>query len=409
MLPLARVVTLRLCTGIGAYSQWLIVAHPTVRVNLTAELESSMSEFLRRQPRLRLHRPWVALLFLIGAAVALFLLAAAISGAGRILACGAGLFYAGLSALTLHSWYRITRNERPLAWNDAERLLIVAPHQDDCVIAAGGIGLRNIALGGETRVVYLYQEQDVATAQCRAEEAKSAWRIAGLEAVHLLHLDLLPPITERDPKRLYHCQEALASIIESFRPTVIVLPMFEGGHVHHDVVNHLLTSIVTPAHKIRMYEAPEYSPFVSLTGTPHKIIALCTRWLLFASYYGPPDCVDDRIILVAALSKRELHTKVQMLSVFASQNPAALIRYHGHRDRFVIWHPRPYRARPFDVGHWLFVLIQDFTNSSAAGLARKLIPNQSGTIGRQPYVTDLDLEFGVASSPLIETTPSAAK
>jgi LmbE family N-acetylglucosaminyl deacetylase len=358
---------------------------------------------------LTLQRPWVALLFLIGAAVALFLLAPAISGVGGILACGAGLFYACLSALTLHSCYRIARNERPLAWDDAERLLIIAPHQDDCVIAAGGIGLRNVALGGETRIVYLYQVQDVATAQCRSEEAKSAWRIAGLEAVHLLHLDLLPPITERNPKRLYHCQEALASIIESFRPTAIVLPMFEGGHVHHDVVNHLLTSIITPSHKIKMYEAPEYSPFVSLTRTPHKIIALCTRWLRFVGYYGPPDCVDDPIILVAALSKLELRKKLQMLSVFASQNPAALIRYHGHPDRFHLWQPRPYRARPFDVEHWLFVLIQKFNNASAARLARKLIPNQSGTIGREPHVTDLDLEFGLAPSPLITTNPSGAK
>jgi len=43
--------------------------------------------------------------------------------------------------------------ERWQDWPGPARLLILAPPEDDCVIAAGGVGAQNSRIGGTTRIV----------------------------------------------------------------------------------------------------------------------------------------------------------------------------------------------------------------------------------------------------------------
>ena len=53
--------------------------------------------------------------------------------------------------------------------------------------------------------------------------------------------------------------------------------------------------IVTADDRFEVFEAPEYSPYASLWYTPHRVVALCSRWLFgLVSYYGPPDGIDGR-------------------------------------------------------------------------------------------------------------------
>jgi LmbE family N-acetylglucosaminyl deacetylase len=210
-------------------------------------------------------------------------------------------------------------------------------------------------------------------------------------------LDLLPPLEQRDPARLDRCKEVLAEVIAEFRPTAIIVPMFEGGHVHHDLANHAVTSLIRASSDIRVYEAPEYGPYVSLTRTPHRIVSLCTRWLFgLVAYYGPPDGIDDRPIEVVRLSTEELATRRRMLRAFKSQNIEALGRAHGYPDRLVVWRAGTYRARPFDVERSYLAFVDSLSRLAPRGVVRPLFPVQAGTIGREPKVTDLDAELGAA-------------
>ncbi|MBS0224373.1 MAG: PIG-L family deacetylase [Proteobacteria bacterium] len=303
-------------------------------------------------------------------------------------------FYLTLFAISAWALARVHVLERWMTWNAPLHLLILAPHEDDCVIAAGGIGARNRSLGGITRIVYL--APDEIQAKRRTEEARSAWREAGLEPSDLVHLDLLPPLRQRDPARLRAAGIALRSIIDDFQPDVVVMPMFEGGHIHHDMTAALIGQIATPQDRFEIFEAPEYSPYTSLQHTPHRVIALCARWLFgLISYYGPPDGIDGRPILKLDLDLAELDRKRRMLGAFESQNAPSLMATRAYPDRLVRWDRTHLRRHPFPLqGSYLGVVLA-LRRHLPTGLVDRLLPVQLGTVGREEGLTDRDAELGL--------------
>ena len=185
------------------------------------------------------------------------------SGVAAVVALAAALFYTGLSAFGVLALLRLTVLEQWRDWPGPGRLLILAPHEDDCVISAGGVGALNRRIGGTTRVVYLAPDEAPGMAERRAAEARAAWRVAGVGDDDVHHLDLLPPLRQRDPHKLRRAADKLRAIIDEFRPTAVVMPMFEGGHVHHDMVAALMGVGVTGDDPIDVFEAPEKSPNAS--------------------------------------------------------------------------------------------------------------------------------------------------
>jgi LmbE family N-acetylglucosaminyl deacetylase len=339
-------------------------------------------------------RPGLALLCLAIACAAFAGLAIWIGAPWGWLSGAIALFYIVLTAVAGVAWQRCRRLEAWMEWNRPERLLIVAPHQDDCVIGAGGIGIRNARLGGATRILYLVQEEDRATAALRRGEAERAWAAAGVPAEALFHLDLLPPLRTRDPRSVAAAAAELQRLIEEFAPTVVVVPMFEGGHVHHDIACRLIASIVPAGGPAAVFEAPEYSPYVSLRFTPHRVLALCVRWIFaLVAYDAPPDGIDDRTVFKVRLSTAELALKKRMLAMFVSQNGASLARTRAYPDRLVKLRTDDARDRPFALeGSYLsFVLRLGRLISNRWAL--RLFPVQLGTIGREPGITDLSEEF----------------
>ncbi len=307
------------------------------------------------------------------------------------------LFYTLLLMLATLALLRIRMTERWMAWDAPGRLLILAPHEDDCVIAAGGLGLRNSRLGGVTRIVYLARDETPALPERREAEARAAWRIAGLGEADLRFLDMMPPLESRDPAKLHAASAALRAIIDEYQPTVIVTPAFEGGHVHHDMIAALIDRLVTPADRFTVYEAPEYSPYVSLLHTPHRILALCARWLLgLVSYNGPPDGVDGRPILKLRMAPSELDDKKRMLGAFVSQNAPSLIATRSYPDRLIVRPGGQHRRRPFDFDRSYLRLVLMLRRLLPSRLVDRVLPVQLGTIGRPGTITDWDHEWGKA-------------
>jgi LmbE family N-acetylglucosaminyl deacetylase len=273
-------------------------------------------------------------------------------------------------------------------------LLILAPHEDDCVISAGGIALHNRQLGGVLRIVYLAPDETPGLPDIRAAEAQSAWAGAGFSASDLRHEALLPPLGQQQPEKLRTAAPALRSIIDTFKPTTIVVPMFEGGHIHHDMLAALLATIVTTDDRFEVYEAPEYSPYVSLNNTPHRVIALCARWLLgLVSYCGPPDGVDGRPIDKFRLSPEDLETKRQMLACFVSQNAPSLVATRCYPDRLVRMNFDRSWTQPFDFKYSYLRLALAVHRVLPRWIARGLFPGATGTIGRDGALTDWRREW----------------
>jgi LmbE family N-acetylglucosaminyl deacetylase len=231
-------------------------------------------------------------------------------------------------------------------------------------------------------------------AERRAVEARAAWALASLGADDLRHLDLLPSLYHSDPQNLRRAATALRSIIDDFSPTVIVVPMFEGGHVHHDMVSALLDYVVTPQDRFDVFEAPEYSPYASFQYTPHRIIALSARWLFgVVSYYGPPDGIDGRKINKVRLDPSDLDCKRLMLAAFVSQNAQSLVLTRSYPDRLVRWHANSQRSTPFEFDRSYLRFVLAARRVLPAKTVDRLFPVQLGTIGRPNSITDWRKEW----------------
>ncbi len=340
--------------------------------------------------KLRIYfRPSFAVLLLLAVAVALWFAALELP-----LLVLPALFYTGLSALGAWALWRIHVLERWQTWDAPQRLLILAPHEDDCAISAGGVGARNHRLGGTTRIVYLAPDETPGLSEVRAAEARDAWAVPGVAPSNLQHTPLLPPLRERAPETLRTAAGELRRIIDGFQPDIVVVPMFEGGHVHHDMLAALLGRIVTASDRFAVFEAPEYSPYVSVDNTPHRIVALCTRWLFgLVSYYGPPDGIDGRPVDKFRLDPADIDAKRRMLACFVSQNAPALVGTRAYPDRLVRMKFEREWRQPFDFGSSYLRLSLAARRVLPGWVARGLFPGPTGTIGRDGAVTDWRQEW----------------
>ena len=338
-------------------------------------------------------KPALAVALLGLAALLLFAVTRLLGRPYGLILLPVAVFYLVLFGLALRAFSRLETLERWVDWTKPQRLLILSPHEDDCVISCGGIGPRNHALGGATRIVYLAPDETPGLPERRAEEARTAWQQAGVAPSDLMHLDLLPRLRQRHPQKLRAAGARLRAIIDEFQPTVLVMPMFEGGHIHHDMVAGLIGTIVTPADSFEIYEAPEYSPYASLRFTPHRVIALCTRWLVLVSYYGPPDGIDGRPVLKFRLTAAELDAKRRMLGAFVSQNAPSLMETRSYPDRLVRRAPGV-RRHPFERRGSFLAFALAARRILPAALVDRLLPVEHGTIGREPALTDWEAEIG---------------
>ncbi len=336
---------------------------------------------------------------LLCAAACLFWITFVMLGAGTVALAvlAVALFYTALAAMSIVALLRLAVLERWQDWQGPARLLILAPHEDDCVISAGGVGAQNSRIGGTTRIVYLAPDETPGMAERRAAEARTAWRVAGVVGDDMCHLDLLPPLRRRDPPRLRAAAGKLRSIIDEFAPTVVVVPMFEGGHVHHDMLAALLGTILTDDDRFEVFEAPEYSPYASLWYTPHRVIALCSRWLFgLVSYYGPPDGIDSRPVAKYRLDPADLERKRRMLAAFESQNAPSLVATRSYPDRLVSFDRNAKRGVPFDF-RWSYLrFVLAMRRLLPPRLVDRLLPVQLGTIGRECNLTDWSKEWTTA-------------
>ena len=341
--------------------------------------------------KLRIYfRPEVPVVLLTAAAGASWLMAR-LGGIVKPLWLALALFYTALACIAIFSIVIIWAKEKTFSHDRPERLLVLAPHEDDCVICAGGLAICNQRLGGETFVAYLAEDEKPGMPERRRREAIAAWQVIGVPADHLFHLNVLPRLSDRRAWSVEKARKSLRGLLDSVRPTMVVMPLFEGGHIHHDLTNFVMSFGVDVQPETHLFEAPEYSPYVSLVNTPHRVIMLCTRWLFgLVAYYPPPDTTDRRQILTLNLSKGEISLKKEMFRKFESQNGWSLAETHSYPDRLLMWQRRPFQSQPFRFAYsypWLLEKLQQVFPSK---LVRRFFPGQLATYGLERGITNLD-------------------
>lgn len=184
----------------------------------------------------------------------------------------------------------------------ASRLLVIAPHPDDEVLAAGGLIQRVRSGGGAVRVVYLTDGEGYTAGveaeehranpkaadyreygRLRQREARAALHQLGVDADALTflgfpnnglsrlmttywsvqHSAFLSPYTRRDrprsservlPVAKFHGEDLtreLAEIIAAFEPTLILVPRREDQHVDHCAAWYFLGDALDNVRRVR--------------------------------------------------------------------------------------------------------------------------------------------------------------
>jgi len=287
---------------------------------------------------------WLILLVVL----ALTVFASLHAEAGRLLLFATiGLYFVYcLFAAVL--WGVVIRRKRTFIECRGEDILIVAPHQDDCVAIAGGYAIQTLEKGGRVTVLYATDGYENG-GDIRRREALDAWRTAGLDAgnIHFMDYPVLTGFTTR--AELDRCTEEIADWIRRILPETVFIPLYEGGHFQHDAVNYMVS---TAAGRIgfngTVYESPEYNFFLSFRTTPEKILSGFMRFIPGVRHDYPPEPITDDALLLLRMTPGQIEKKKEMLSKFRTQHPEQLVLRFGFEDRYQKLHGYDYRRPPFE-------------------------------------------------------------
>lgn len=146
----------------------------------------------------------------------------------------------------------------------ANKVVVIAPHQDDEAIGCGGTVLKHVKNGGRLEIIFCTHDT-----QSRMEEAKQAAKILGSKISHFLQFD---------NKILYKQTDALS---ESFtklflriEPDVIFLPFAIDNHPSHIAISKAFVK----AYKQKAVKSLVYAYSIWTTLIPNVISDISDVW-----------------------------------------------------------------------------------------------------------------------------------
>ncbi len=120
-----------------------------------------------------------------------------------------------------------------------KRILVIAPHQDDETIGAGGTLIQSAAAGAKITCVYI-TDGSLASSKiperemllCREKEAREVWKMIGGDPIFLRYPDGGTPIDMTNAA-------FFADLIKQKNPDIIFIPFLLDNHPEHRRANHL--------------------------------------------------------------------------------------------------------------------------------------------------------------------------
>ncbi len=296
------------------------------------------------------------------------------------------------AAFLLWVWILVRRRRLIPIEAGGEDVLIIAPHQDDCVAIAGGYGLQTKEKGGNVCILYATDGMENG-GPARRSEALAAWALAGLKEsdIRFLEYPSLTGLTAR--KEIDACIGVIEAEIRNRKPGTIFTPLYEGGHYQHDVVNYMTAEAVRRSgFKGRVFESPEYNFYLSFRATPEKILSGLLRFVPFATTDYPPEPVRPDPVYRLVMTEGQLRMKRRMMEAFTSQHPDMLVKRFGFEDRFQNMHAYDYTKPPFDYSRSAARFLDGLKRLPAVGAVfsgmfrwtRTIHPDAGVTITRIP-------------------------
>jgi LmbE family N-acetylglucosaminyl deacetylase len=234
---------------------------------------------------------------------------------------------------------------------EARHALILAAHQDDCAILAGGYAIFARAAGRSVRIAYLTcgaASPDLPRAKTRRQEAYTAWGMLAIPAEDIFFCDLPEhapssvsswSVSDRDRARGW----LLGLLRDLPVRSVVFLPAPGETHVDHRALRQLALEAWKVSERVDLsfFEGPEYNDYLSLVQAPEKMVVTLASalpvlsgwakrrarasWAGFASRGSYWELPPDR---VRSEQRREL------LRAFASENGELLVRLFGWCERY---------------------------------------------------------------------------
>lgn len=270
-------------------------------------------------------------------------------------ALGAAGAYAALNAAAA-VWNRFFALPQRRAFPDVSRLLVVAPHQDDEAIMAGGLMARLAGRGAEIRVIMVTDGVTVRPGgdearqnerrQTRYGETVAALASLGVGPGKITFLGIPAEDGLRDPVRVRQAIEAVAGAMMELRPDAVIAPAFEAGHPDHDATNYVVSRAARQAgvSADRLYEACEYNGYFLSSSVFARLNPLMLVRFLVAPRFIPGRNAAMQLDMSAA----ELARKRALLRHYRSQKPDVLVTLFGFPDQFRVMEAHDYSRGPYD-------------------------------------------------------------
>jgi LmbE family N-acetylglucosaminyl deacetylase len=308
--------------------------------------------------------------------------------------------YAAYGAAAFLLWIWIRKRKFDPIEAGGEDILIIAPHQDDCVAIAGGYALQTREKGGRVRILYVTNGVENGNPG-RRSEAVRAWGLAGVPEKDLQFLKY-PSLTGLLTRgEIEECIGQISEAVRKFKPGTVFTPLYEGGHYQHDVVNYMTAEALKRAEfRGNAYESPEYNFYLSFRTTPEKILSGLLRFVPFAGTDYPPEPVLADPVYRLRMTEGQMRMKKRMIAAFESQHPDQLVKRFGFEDRYQKMHEHDYAKPPFDYGRSTARFLDGLKRLPAAGRFFSKMFKWTRTIHPAPGYTITRIPMREEASPL---------
>jgi LmbE family N-acetylglucosaminyl deacetylase len=245
---------------------------------------------------------------------------------------------------------------RPRVWREPIRdVLILAAHQDDCVVMAGEYAIAAAETGRTVAILYLTNgdsretNADSDRARKRNAEAIAAWGSIGVQRERICFLGM-PAAPISGPSKITAEQIRIAksrilqSIQELPRESAVFLPAVAESHVDHRTLRQIALEALRECGRndLQIFEAPEYNAYISLARMPQKTliailagIPLVRRWAgtMRSRMAAPEEFASGGAAWVMPVDQCRIQIKRRMLEMFESEDGNRLVRMFGGRGR----------------------------------------------------------------------------
>jgi LmbE family N-acetylglucosaminyl deacetylase len=231
-------------------------------------------------------------------------------------------------------------------------LLILAAHQDDCVIMAGEFAVHVAEQSGNVKVAYLTcgdSDRNSERAKVRREEALRAWGMIGVPKEDIFFLGLPAAKTVEGPCLITPADKEIAcrtlrTLVNRLpERSTIFIPADGEAHVDHRLLRAISLAIIKelPPEKYDVYEAAEYNCYYSLFRGPGRALSYVLKCMPVFSRFSWLSHRTERAHfpsgprpLSLPPNMDRLNKKIEMLRQFRSEGTELLVKYFGHPDRF---------------------------------------------------------------------------